>query len=176
MMKLLEQKGSESWFSRAKAEAAKGPSLGDRFTSIVIVVVNVLLICLFVAHQTGSTGFFTLKFGILEMIMLYGSLVAWIITGSLDGIFGQRFFSRLFDVFGGIIFIAISLAWLLVIFPFEFTYFAEVLPVSLRFLVQWISNDIARGIMIIGIIGLAIAAIYSPIAYKFIRITRFKPK
>ena len=174
MMKLLEQKESEKWFSKAKAEATKGPSLGDRFTSIVIVVVNVLLIYLFIAHQAGSTGFFTLKFGILEMILLYGSLVAWIITGSLDGIFGQRFLSRLFDVFGGIIFIAISLFWLLVIFPFEFSYFAEVLPVSLRFLVQWISNDIARGIMIIGTIGFAIAAVYSPVAYKFIRITRFK--
>ena len=110
------------------------------------------------------------------MVMLYGSLVAWIITGSLDGIFGQRLLSRLFDVFGGIIFIAISFFWLLVVFPFEFSYFADVLPVFLRFLVQWISNDIARGVMMLGTIVLAVAAAYSPIAYKFVRITRSKPE
>ena len=170
----MEQKKLESWFSRAKAEANKGASSGDRFTGIVIVLVNVLLIGIFAAHQTGSTGFFTSKFSTLETVMLYGSLVAWIITGSLDGIFGQRLISRLFDVFGGIIFITISLAWLLVIFPFEFTHFADVLPIFLRFLIQWISNDIARGIMILGTIVLTIAAAYSPIAYKFVRIKRSK--
>jgi hypothetical protein len=173
-MKLLDQEESESWFSRAKAEADKGASSGDRFTGIVIVLVSFLLIGIFAAHQTSSTGFFTSKFDTLEMVMLYGSLVAWIITGSLDGIFGQRLLSRLFDVFGGIIFITIGLAWLLVIFPFEFPYFADVLPVFLRFLVQWITNDIARGIMILGTIGLAVVAAYSPIAYKFVRIKRFK--
>ena len=172
----MEQKESESWFSRAKAEVDKGASSGDRFTGIIIVLVSVLLIGIFTAHQTGSTGFFTSKFGTLEMVMLYCSLIAWIITGSLDGILGQRLLSRLFDVFGGIIFITISLAWLLVVFPFEFTYFAYVLPVFLRFLVQWISNDIARGIMILGTIGLAVAAAYSPIAYKFVRIKRSKLK
>jgi hypothetical protein len=95
-LKTLEQNESGSWFSRARAEADKGVSFGDRFTGIVIVVVSFLLIVIFVAHQAGSTGFFTSKFGILEMIMLYGSQFAWIITGSLDGIFGQRLLSRLF--------------------------------------------------------------------------------
>ena len=108
------------------------------------------------------------------MSLLYGSLVAWIITGSLDGIFGQRLLSRLFDVFFGITFLAFSLAWLLVTAPFDFIYFADVLPESLRFLVQWISNDIARGMMAIGTILLVAAAIYSPIAYKFVSIKRFK--
>ena len=106
----MEQKESASWFSRAKAEADKRASSGDRFAGINIVLVSVLLISIFVVHQIGSTGFFTSKFGTLEMIMLYGSMIAWIITGSLDGIFGQRLLSRLFDVFGGIIFITISLA------------------------------------------------------------------
>ena len=169
----MENEQSENWLSRAKAEANKGASLGDRFTGIVIVVVNVLLIIIFVSHQTGSTGFFTSKFGALEMVMLYGSLVAWIITGALDGILGQRLLSRLFDVFGGIIFITISLVWLLAVFPFEFTFFTDVFPEFLRFLVQWISNDIARGIMVVGAVLLCIGGVYSPIAYKFVNIKRF---
>ena len=167
---LNQTESQESWFARAKSEANKGVSNGDRFTGIVLVVVSVLLILYFVAHQIGSTGFFTPKFGTLEMFMLYGSLAAWITTGSLDGIFGQRLLSRLFDSFGGIIFIAVANAWLLVVFPFEFTYFADVLPVFLRFLLQWISNDIARVIILLFTVAMGIAAVYSPIAYKFVRI------
>ena len=166
----------ENWFSRAKAEADKGVPRNERVFGIAIVVVSVLMILYYVAHQTGSTGFFTTEFGTLEMIMLYGNLTAWIITGALEGIFSQRLLSRLFDVFGGVIFITISLAWLLAVFPFEFAYFADVLPDSLRFLVQWISNDIARGIMVLGIIILAIAAVYCPIGYKFVSLKRFKRK
>ena len=169
---LNQTESQENWFSRAKAEAKKGVSKNDRFTGIALVVANALIIVYFVSHQMGSTGFFTPKFGTLEMLLLYGSLVAWIITGSLDGIFGHRLLSRLFDVFGGILFITISLVWLLVSFPFEFAYFADVLPDVLKFLVQWISNDIARGIMVLETILLVVAAIYSPIAYKFVNIKR----
>jgi len=117
-----------------------------------------------------STGFFTEAFGTIEMIMLYGSWISWIITSGLEGVLGQRFLSRLFDTFGGIIFIAIATAWLTVVFPFDFAYFANVLPEFLRFLLQWISNDIARVLMVLYAIAMAIAAIYAPISYKFIGI------
>jgi hypothetical protein len=125
-------------------------------------------------HQILSTGFFTEIFGTIEMIMVYGSWVAWIITSGLEGVLGQRLLCPLFDTFGGIIFIAVAIAWLLVVFPFEFTYFADVLPDFLRFLVQWISNDVARVIMVLYTIAMCIAAIYAPISYKFIKIKRSK--
>jgi len=48
---------------------------------------------------------------------------AHVITGNLEGIFGQRLLSRKYDIFDGVIFINISLVWLLVIFTFEFAYF-----------------------------------------------------
>jgi hypothetical protein len=171
---LNETKTVDDWFSRAKTEADKGIPPNERIVGIAIVAVSILMMSYCVAHQMWSTGFLTAAFGALEMIMLYGNLITWVITGALEGVLGQRLLSRLFDVFGGIIFITISFAWLLVVFPFEFTYFADVLPAFLRFLVQWISNDIARVIMVIGIILLVVAAVYSPIAYKFVSIKRFK--
>ena len=173
---MQDSESTESWFSRAKAEADKGVPRNDRAMGIVIVVVSFLVMLYFVAHQTGSTGFFTSAFGPLEMVMLYGSLTAWIITGALEGFFGQRLLSRLFDAFGGIIFMVVSLAWLLVVFPFDFSYCADVLPVSLRFLLQWISNGIAQGVMVLGVILLVVAAVYSPIAYKFVSVKRFSRK
>ena len=166
----------ESWFSMAKAETDKGVPPNDRVVSVVIVVVSISMMLYFAAHQVWSTGFFTTAFGSVEAIMLYGNLTAWAVTGFLEGVLGQRLLSRLFDVFGGIIFITISLAWLTVVFPFNFAYFADVLPDFLRFLVQWISDDIARGLMVIGVIVFTVVAIYSPVAYRFMSKERFKRK
>ena len=165
---------NESWYSRGKAEADKGIPSNERVVGIAIVVVCVLFVLYFVVHQMWSTGFFTTKFGTLEMIMLYGSLIFMIVSAGLEGIFGQRLLSRIWDAFGGLIFATIGIIWLLAIFPFEFTYFADVLPDFLRFLVQWISNDIARVLLVILIIVTLGAAIYTPIAYKFVRIKRSK--
>lgn len=61
----------------------------------------------------------------------------------------------------------------MIVFPFDFTHFADVLPAFLRFLGQWISNDIARILMVLYAIAMGVAAVYAPIGYKFIRIKRF---
>ena len=165
-----QTESQESWFSRAKAEADKGVPKNERIAGIGFFFAgSVLMVFYLAAHQIWSTGFFTTKFGTVEMIMLYGSWIAWTITSGLEGVLGQRFLSRLFDAFGGIIFIAVATAWLLVVFPFEFTYFADVLPDFLRFLVRWVSSDIARGLMVLYIIVMGFAAVYAPIAYGFVR-------
>ena len=161
-------KANENWFSRGKAEADKGIPCGERVVGIAIVVFSVLMVLYFAAHQRRSTGFFTATFGTLEMLALYGYWAFWIVSAGLEGVLGLRLHSRLFDAFGGLIFATICIAWLLVVFSFEFAYFADVLPESLRFLVQWISNDIARVLMVLGIIVHLGAAIYTPIAYKFV--------
>jgi hypothetical protein len=171
---LNETETADNWYSRGKAEADKGIPTSERIVGIGIVIFCVLLVLYFVTHQMESTGFFTETFGTLEMFMFYGYLAFWIITAGLEGVLGQRLLSRLFDTFGGIIFAAVSTAWLLVVFPFEFTYFADVMPESLRFLAQWISNDIARIVMILTIIGYLGAAAYAPKAYGFIGKKRSK--
>jgi len=172
---LKETEATENWFSRGKAEADKGIPNSERIAGIGFFFVgSVLMVLYFVAHQMWSTGFFTATFGTLEMLMLYGSLIFMIVSAGLEGVFGQRLLSRLFDVFGGLIFVTVGIAWLFVVFPFEFAYFADVLPDFLRFLVQWISNDIARVLMVLGIIVTLFAAVYCPIAYGFIGKKRSK--
>ena len=165
---------AKNWFSRGKAEADKGVPRNERVVGIGFFFAgSVLMILYLAAHQMWSTGFFTAAFGTAEMVMLYGSWVAWIITSGLEGVLGKRFLSRLFDTFGGIIFIVVATVWLVVVFPFNFAHFADVLPGFLRFLVQWISNDIARVLMVLYAIAMGIAAVYAPIGYKFIKIKRF---
>jgi hypothetical protein len=161
-------KANESWFSRGKAEADKGIPFSERFVGIVIVVFSVLMLSYLAAHQVRSTGFFTAAFGTTEMFMLYGVLILGIISAGLEGVFGLRLHSRLFDVFGGLILAAVCTVGLLVIFPFEFAHFADVAPDSLSYLVRWISNGIARVLMVLAIIVYLGAAVYCPIAYGFV--------
>jgi hypothetical protein len=161
-------KETKNWFNRAKTAAEEKLPLNERVFGIAIVIISILMILFFWAHQIQSTGFFTTKFGTIEIIMLYGFWIFWITTASLEAIYNQRLLSRIVDTFGGVIFAAISIAWNLVVFPFEFAYFANVLPESIRFLVSWISNDIAWVIMVVLIILHLLAAIYTPFAYKFV--------
>ncbi len=165
---------TENWFSRAKAEADKGVPKNERIFGIGLFVFSISMLMFFVAHQTASTGFYTSRFGALEMFMLYGFWAFWITTSGLEGVLGLRLLSRIVDTFGGAVFATIGLAWLLIIFPFEFSHFADMLPESLRFLVQWISNDVARVILVLGIILHAGASIYVWIAYKFVDPKRLK--
>ena len=169
-------KANESWFSRGKAEAEKDYPFSERIVGIAIVVFSVLMMSYLVAHQVRSTGFFTAKFGTPEMFMLYGLLILGIISAGLEGVFGLRLHSRLFDVFGGLILAAVCIVWLLVVFPFEFAHFADVAPVSLSFLVRWISNGVARVLMVLAIIVYLGAAVYCPIAYGFVSKKRSKPE
>ncbi len=172
----LNMNDFEKWFSRAKTAAEKKLPLSERIFGIAIVIVSILMIMFFSAHQMQSTGFFTSKFSTMEMIMLYGFWIFWITTASLEAIIYQRLLSRIVDTFGGVIFAVISIAWNLAVFPFDFAYFANVLPGSIRFFVQWISNDIAWAIMVVLIILHLLAAIYCPFAYKFVDKKRFKNK
>lgn len=162
------------WFSRAKADADKGIPADERLSSAAIAVFSIVMVLFFVSHQTQSTSFFTAEFGLLEQVLFYGYWFVWMTTASLEGILSLRLLSRLFDVFGGIIFLLISTIVLLIIFPFDFQYLADLLPKSLRFLLEWISDDIARVVMVLGTIGLLFATVYSPIAYKFVDLKRFR--
>jgi hypothetical protein len=166
-------KETETWFSRAKAAAEEILPQNERVFGIAIIVFCILMIIFFITHQMNSTGFFTSKFGALEMLLFYGFWFFWITTASLEAILNQRLLSRIVDTLGGLIFATISIAILLVLFPYDFTHLPEALPESIKFLISWISNDIARIIMVILIIAHLAAAIYSPFAYKFADKNRF---
>jgi hypothetical protein len=167
---LSETRATKNWFARrAEAEAKKDIiPYSERVGNIVGVAVGFLIVFFFVAHKTGSTGFFTSKFNTIEMLLFYGSLMFGIVSTALRGLFGRKNLARLVDVFGSIL-VAVAITWLFVVFPFDFAYFADVLPSFLRFLLQWISNDIARVLMVLGIIVTLVMAIYTAIFYVLVR-------
>lgn len=165
-----ETKTAENWFARRAKEMAKKDIIppSERAGNIVGVAISFLILLYFIAHQTGATGFFTSEFGTLEIIFFYGILVFGLVSSALQGMFGRKNIARLFDVFGGI-FGAVATIYLFNIFPFDFTFLADVLPDFLKFLLQWISNDVARVLMVIGIIAALIMAAYNAIFYVLVR-------
>jgi hypothetical protein len=173
---LSDTKASKNWFTRrAEAEAKKDIiPFSERVGNIVGVVIGLLFVLFFAAHQTGSTGFFTSKFDTLEALLFYGSIMFGIVSTALRGLFGRKNLARLVDIFGAIL-AAVAITWLFVVFPFDFAYLADVLPSFLRFLLQWISNDIAKVLMVLGIIVTLVMAIYTAIFYVLVRKELSKP-
>ncbi|MBA7636130.1 hypothetical protein ES703_43745 [subsurface metagenome] len=143
-------------------------SVDDRVISVVVIMFFPLIVFYFVAHQMFSTGFFTATFGTLEMVLLYGTPIYWIFTCAVL-LLELKDLSRDIDSFGGLMFAAVGFAWLFVVFPFDFAYFADVLPDTLRFLVQWISNDIARIVLVLGFIVHLFLAIFSGVQRVMVR-------
>jgi len=57
----------------------------------------------------------------------------------------------------------------MIIFPFDFAHFADVVPDFLRFLVSWISNDIARVLIILGTVGGIVFVGVNAVLYSRVR-------
>ena len=168
-----ETKTTNNWFARraeaeVKAKKDTFPS-SERIGSIVGFVIVFLVMLYFVAHQIGSTGFFSSKFSTLEMLLFYGAQLFGIVCTVLGPVrVRHRNLIRLGDMFYNIT-VAIAVIWLFVVFPFDFAHLADVLPSFLRFLLQWVSNDIARVLMMLGMIVAPIFAIYFGTLYVFVR-------
>jgi hypothetical protein len=132
----------------------------DIILSVAFITICSLFIWLYSAHQTSSSGFFTEKFGIFEMILLYGSLIYWIITCTFL-LLRLKNPSRNLDSFGGLIFATLGFIWLFIVFPFDFDHFADVLPDGIKFLVNWISDIVARVILALGFVSHLFLANYA---------------
>ncbi len=158
----------KNWYIRARTAAAEEIPVNERIFGALIVAINFALVMFFSLHEIQDTGFFTTTFRLTEMILLYGSLGCWMITAVLESFLGLRLASRLFDVFFGIPFIAVAWIWQSVTFPFDFAYFADVLPASLQVLAGWITEGIARVVMVIFGIAMGAMIVYSPVAYGFV--------
>ena len=151
--------------SMAKKDVMK---LSERAGEIIGIFCVLILLTFFILHQTSSTGFFTPKFGSLEKFLFYGSLSFGIITSIGKIVVGRKNPIRPLDTFGAV-FSGIALLWLLNFFPFDFSHLSDILPDSLRVIVMWISNDIAKLFMMLGIIISFIVAAYTIALYISIR-------
>jgi hypothetical protein len=121
-------------------------SVSQRWLEASFDVPMLLLFGFFAYHQVTQTGFFTAQFGPVEMICLYGPILISLVAPVVRALTGRRNPARPFDV-ATYLSLALGSLWLLIVFPFDFSHLADVLPGAIRFVIAWISNDVGRIIM-----------------------------
>lgn len=157
-------------FARHAESEAKKDSIpmSERKGSIIVVAGIVLVILFFLAHQIVSTGLFNSKFGPAEVLLFYAPLVLAAITFAARIAVGRKNVVRPFDALLMAL-VAIATVWLFIVFPFDFSHLADVLPSFLRFLLNWISDDVAKVVMSLQILGSSFAAVYTAALYMYVR-------
>ena len=75
---------------------------------------------------------------------------------------------RPLEVVGGILWCVASY-WLQMVFPFDFTHLTDTLPVTWKTSLFWISNGLARLILMIGVAAGAGVAVYNAVSHVVIR-------
>lgn len=137
----------------------------DRIGEALSIVGILLLLGFFLAHQTQNTGFFTEKFGTLGMVCLYIPLLFAVSAPAVRAWSGQRNPARPFEA-GTSLLLAAGSFWLLAVFPLDYTHLADVLPGPIQFLLRWVTDDIARIVLIMQIIIGPISALLALWRYR----------
>ncbi len=159
-----------AWFEGQVEKEAKKDVLSfpDRMGQIAALACSVIAIAFVAIHDTRPTGFFTDEFGMLAAALLYGMLVVGMIPVLVRLVTGRKNLARLVEAGTTVVFF-VALLYLLVVFPFDFSHFAEPLPRSLEFLLEWIPEVLAKVAMAIGIIASAILPAYTYLLYLGVR-------
>ena len=167
---MAEKKPRESWFtSRIRTHARKDRlNFSERISEFIGAFLMLLAAFFFISHQILSTGFFTSRFGSLEVFLFYLPILLGVTAHMVRGVIGRRNAVRPLDVAGSIAWF-IAASWLLIVFPFDFSHLADIIPSSFKFLLAWFSDDFGKIILAIAGVAGFFNAIYSSILYLFVR-------
>src|SRR5215471_388754 len=100
-------------------------TIPQRWGEGVTIVVMLLLLSFFAYHQAANTGFFTAKFGVIEMFFLYGPILLSLVAPGSRALNGHRNPARPLEAATNM-FLAIAALWLLTVFPFNYAHLADV--------------------------------------------------
>jgi hypothetical protein len=143
-------------------------TVGQQVGELMSIPVLLLVYAFFVYHQVAHTGFFTARFGPFEMVCLYGPMLVSVAAPLVRAFSSRRNPGRPFEVATNVFLVLASL-WLLQVFPFDFTHFADAFPAALRFLLAWMNNDIGRLVLMLQVLVGALTALYTAGKYLAVR-------
>lgn len=169
-MGIGERLYGSGWFAaQAKKESLRDalPS-GERVGQAVGIVITVLVIAFFMVHQTRPTHFFTDEFRTLPMAVFYVVLVLGIVPMLVKLVTNRRNDGRLWEAVNMAVFAAGGL-YLLMLWPFDFSHFAEPLPRALEPALEWVTDSVARWVIGIGVAASAFFAPYTFLLYAAVR-------
>jgi hypothetical protein len=140
-------------------------TLSQRFGEIITVVASLMLFAFLLYHQLADTGFYTDEFGGVEQICLYAPLLFSLVAPLTRAAKGRRNPARPWEAVGNLL-LALGSGWLLRVFPFDYTHLADALPSGLRFILSWVTDDIAKIVFVLQIIIASISALV--ITWKYL--------
>lgn len=158
------------WINRTAEREAKKDMMrrSDRMGQLLGVVFVVIFLMYFGTLYTESTGFFTSEFTALGAFMFFGSGVYGIVPALVRFITGHKNPARPLDAIGSM-FITVASAYILLVFPLEFSHLGDLLPNALESLVEIITNDIARILLAIAAVASPVVALHNIILYIAVR-------
>ena len=175
---LIMLAGTAGWWSRSTVTWGRHGSVwdrdrlnpGQRSGEVFGVIISFLILLFFIENQVKGTGFFTSRFGLTEQALFYGTWFVGAAVSLTRATIGRRNPVRPLDALDGAL-IAVSALWFLRVFPFDFAHFPDLLPSFIRFAFAWISNPIARVILVLGAIGGFASMLYNAVVYAVSRST-----
>lgn len=136
----------------------------ERLLEGLIIIALLALLIFFVYQQQTDSGFFTEKFGMVEMVYLYGSIGIGLIAPAIRAFTGRRQPARPFEI-GGNIFLAVGMLWLEIAFPFDFARLAATLPDGLHATPAWVVDELGRVPLALAVFFGTITAVISLLRY-----------
>lgn len=144
-----QQQCSSKWVEKqALKDNMKNSEIGGELVGVIAIG---LIGLFFYTHQRQATGFLRLTLGgwIPSALWCYSD---WSSKTPSKKLTGKRNKS-LPPLIASVFWIVASAWFLTVVFPFDFAHFADIVPNFFTFLVSWITNDIARALIAIGMMG-----------------------
>ena len=163
---IMNEDGYLNWFDRSARSAFFKDEMkfSERMGELAGIVVTILVMGFFLAHLLWHSGFFTAKFGTLEVVLFFSSISFGIVLAITRAILGRRNMVRPLEI-AGYILAVLFCAWFYYLFPFNFAHFGDVVPLSLGFLISWIPNILVQIVLVLGAVGSAVAAVYMTFLY-----------
>lgn len=140
----------------------------ERWGQLIPLAGAALIVAFFAIHQLKPTGFFTAEYGTTAQVLLYGALVAGAIPFVVRLVKGSKNFTRPFEI-GSMAVSFVGQLYLLLVFPFNFAYFAAPLPSFLEFLLDWVPADLGKLVLGIGVVGSVVFGVYTFFVYFSVR-------
>ena len=136
----------------------------ERAMQLISWVFTAIAAWFLLSHWTEDTGFFTSEFGQLDALVLFGPLLFGLLPPLVRTLRGRKNISRPWDILGSMLFV-LSSAYFLCAFPFDMAFFAVPLPEGMRFLIDWVTEDIAKVVLVIGIVGGVLGIAWTTLTY-----------
>ena len=154
-----------NWKKEARTDRLKQ---GERAGQLIGVVFGVIMVIFLLLHWAQDTGFYTSEFDEIDATVLFAPILFGMVPELFRFMVGRKNLSRPLDVIVSLLFV-FSAVYFLNDFQFNMEAFSQPLPGSLRFILDWISEDIAKVLLVIGVIGGGFSVVWNALTYVKVR-------